>query len=291
MKDVPSTLLILVDGLGLGVSDTAVNPVCGGVCSSVESVLRDDSVSADTRLGVPGLPQSATGQATLLTGINAAEMMGRHVEGFPGERLKAMIAEHNIFRRMSAGGVSSTFANAYFSGKGQEVGQRRIQSVTTVATLSAFGSVRDTRFMEKNEAVYHDLTRSSLRARGYEGPLLRPSESAEHLVSIAERHDFTLFEYFQTDRAGHTGKMKTAERVLALFDEFLAALLPMLQEAGITMVLTSDHGNIEDMRTRRHTVNPVPFAVVGAAAENLKRRVSSIADVTPALLDWHCGGR
>jgi hypothetical protein len=37
----------------------------------------------DASLCVPGLPQSATGQAALLTGLNAPELMGRHIEGFP----------------------------------------------------------------------------------------------------------------------------------------------------------------------------------------------------------------
>ena len=164
---------------------------------------------------MPGVPQSATGQASLLTGCNAAEVMGRHVEGLPGPKLKELVRQKNIFSRLKERGYSCAFANAYFTDDMNEVRSRRHQSVTTVAALQAFGEVRDTAAMLGNRAVYQDLTRRFLRGRGYTGPNMTPRESAEHLLAIAAEHDFTLFEYFQTDLMAHKGTPEDVRRVLS----------------------------------------------------------------------------
>lgn len=279
----PRTLLVFVDGLGLGSADPAVNPVHGGACPVLEGLL-NEAAPVDAGLGVPGLPQSATGQATLLTGVNAAALVGRHVEGLPGPRLKDLVREHNLFSQLGARGYGATFANAYFTDDVEEVKQRRRQSVTTVAALQAFGAVRDTAKMMQNRAVYQDLTREFLRARGYTGPTVAPRDAAEHLLAIAEEHDFTLFEYFQTDLMAHKGDANDVRRVLAQLDEFLSVLLPFAEGPGRLFVLTSDHGNLEDMTTRVHTQNPVPLVALGQGAGILKSKVRSLVDVVPALL-------
>lgn len=286
MPNVPRTLLVFVDGLGLGPDDPAVNPVHSGACPTLERLLRE-AVPVDARLGVPGLPQSATGQATLLTGVNAAALVGRHMEGLPGPRLKDLIREQNVFSQLAARGYRATFANAYFTDDMEEVKQRRHQSVTTVAALQAFGAVRDTAKMLQNRAVYQDLTREFLKSRGYTGPTVAPRESAGHLLAIAEEHDFTLFEYFQTDLMAHKGRAEDVKRVLSQLDEFLSVLLPFAEQAGHLFILTSDHGNIEDMTTRIHTANPVPLVALGQGAEVLTEKVRSLADFVPALLDLY----
>jgi 2,3-bisphosphoglycerate-independent phosphoglycerate mutase len=276
-------LLVFVDGLGLGCDDPGRNPIQAGAFPALHALLREHAVPVDVRMGVEGCPQSATGQTALLTGINAAQAVGRHVEGFPGSRLREIICEHNIFLRMSRCGLKSTFANAYYSGTSDEVRARRIQSVTTVATLCAFGKVRERQAMERNEAVYQDLTREGLRAQGYGGPFVAPAESARHLLAIAREHHLTLFEYFQTDRAGHKRDPEHVRRALGLLDEFLSELLNR-KPSQLDLVLTSDHGNIEDLTQSGHTLNQVPFAAVGPHAARLKAAVRAITDITPALL-------
>jgi hypothetical protein len=247
-------------------------------------LLAEHALPVDARLGVAGAPQSATGQTTLLTGVNAARIAGRHVEGFPGKELKQIIVEHNIFARMKAANLSATFANGYFVSGMSEVHNARFQSVTTVAALSAFGSVRDRHDIENNRAVYHDLTRESLLSRGYSGPVITPREAAQHLLAIAGSHDLTLFEYFQSDRAGHRADMAAACSVLALLDRFLETLLQQAPPRDMLLVVTSDHGNVEDLSTPLHTHNPVPFVAVGRGATKLQDGLDSLTDVTPALL-------
>lgn len=286
----PRALFILVDGLGLGRQDPADNPVCGGACPCLRGLLDASAVPIDAGLGVAGLPQSATGQTTILTGVNAAERVGRHVEGFPGPALRDIIRAGTVYDKLAALGFKATFANAYYVSDVAEVEARKIQSVTTVAALKAFGAVRDTRDMLAGRAVYQDLTRESLRARGYEGPLVSPADSARDLLAIARDYDFTLFEYFQTDRAGHKGSRADKDRVLALFDEFLSGIVSFPGEATRNLlVLTSDHGNIETESSRLHSSNPVPLVAMGCGADLLKTRVKSLTDVTPALVSLYAG--
>lgn len=289
MRESPRTLFILVDGLGMGDDDPAVNPVYSGVCPNLLKLLQFQSISIDAGMGVEGIPQSATGQTALLTGVNAARHMGRHVAGFPGPSLRKVIRENNIYDKLSGLGFSSTFANAYYVVDVREVEARKSQSVTTVSVLKAFGGVRDKALMEQGKAVYQDLTRESLRARGYEGLLQTPAQAAQALVSIACEHDFTLFEYFQTDRVGHKGTWDDALRVLGLFDEFLGEVLAFTRVERALFVLTSDHGNIERFGSRAHSLNPVPLVAIGQGSDFLKKNVFSLTDVTPMLLELYRG--
>jgi len=286
VESVVQTLLLFVDGLGLG-PESEHNPLFSGACPRLARLLREEAAPIDAGLGVPGLPQSATGQTALLTGVNAPAVMGRHIEGLPGPRLKEIIREHNLLSALAARGYRATFANAYYTRDIEEVRSRRFQSVTTVATLAAFGAVRDTADLLAGRAVYQDLTRASLRERGYDGPFVTPAQAGRDLAALATEHDFTLFEYFQTDRAGHKGDAERTRRVLGEFDEFLGGVLAFAEGERRLLLLTSDHGNIEDAATRTHTGNPVPFVALGAGAGALKIRVRALTDIAPALLDLY----
>ena len=118
-------LLLFVDGVGLdqagpanplSVSPSpAFNRLLGGPLTSEQVQASPELVltTLDATLGVEGLPQSATGQTTLFTGINAAKKLGRHVTAFPGPELREIIREHSVFRRVHEAGLDTTFANAY----------------------------------------------------------------------------------------------------------------------------------------------------------------------------------
>ncbi len=276
--------MVFVDGFGIGPADPEVNPFAGGTAPVLEAWVARHGIPMDTTMGVPGLPQSATGQTALLTGVNAAAAVGHHVQGFPGSRLQALIEAHNIYDQVQARGFRATFANAYYLEAMPDRLARRRPSVTTVAALKAFGAVRDGAAMRAGRAVYHDLTRQALLARGYEGPVITPEDAAGHLLGIARENEFTLFEYFESDQAGHRGSLEEARAVARKLDRFCGELERGLDPERDLLVLTSDHGNMEDMSNGQHTVNSVPFIAVGAGSERLLRTVRSITDVTPALL-------
>jgi len=279
------TLLIFVDGLGLAPPHAANNPVTAENCPVLCRLVTNHAVAIDACLGVPGTPQSATGQTAMLTGINAPQRCGRHIEGFPGPTLRRIIEKHSIFEQFKRAGLPATFANGYLLPTLREVINMRRKSVTSVASLAAFGDVRRREMMLQGEAVCHDLIRDTIVKRGYTGPQITIAEAAGHLASIADENSFTLFEYFMTDRAGHRQNYKKATEVLQRVDALLAAILPLTEQKRITLLLTSDHGNIEDLSTPGHTRNPVPFIACGPDAAQLLTAVKSLTDITPAIVN------
>ena len=276
-------LLLFIDGVGVR-EPAADNPIQADVCPTLFRLIDETSSSIDACLSVAGLPQSATGQTTLFTGINAPLYMGRHVEGFPGPSLRALIARGNLLLDLSRAGRRVRFSNGYFAESVEEIRARRFKSVTTVASLTCPETICLREHLLSNQAVFHDITRATMRPRGYTGPLITPQEAAEHLIQIALAHDFTLFEFFLTDLAGHSRNAAEAVKTLALLDAFLAPVCAMAAEQDILLVLTSDHGNIECMDAHGHTTNPVPLISIGPGAEELQRGVTSLMDITPRLM-------
>ncbi|HEY2923438.1 MAG TPA: hypothetical protein VGJ98_00560, partial [Candidatus Eisenbacteria bacterium] len=102
-------LLFFIDGIGVGSDDPDRNPLATGefptlrLTASLTPTARIGpplmARGLDASLGVPGLPQSATGQTSILTGINAPMAMGHHVSGFPGPTLRKILFEHSLLKQ------------------------------------------------------------------------------------------------------------------------------------------------------------------------------------------------
>ena len=274
-------LFIFVDGLGIGADDPSINPLAGGQFPTLEKLITE-AVPLDAGLGVDGLPQSATGQTALLTGINAPKAMGRHIEGFPPPSLKKLIEQENLFRRLIQTGRQCTFANCYYNITPEQIPPRR-RSVTTVMTLSALGRVRGNAELMEGKAVAHDITRKHMRLRGYDGAPIAPQIAAQHLMSIATENNFTLFEYFISDRAGHSADFQKAEHCLKTLEQFIEEARHFAKTPGHLLLLSSDHGNIEDLSVRTHTRNPVPLIALGDGADSFYA-AQTLCDVTPTIL-------
>lgn len=238
----------------------------------------------DACLGVEGLPQSATGQATMFTGVNCSKAMGKHCEGFPGPSLRKIIEENNLFLQLKKRGKKVTFADAYLVDSAEELEARRYKSVTTVMALSTPEVITTVDDLMEDAALMQDLTRETIQDRYPDIRVIPPQRAAEHLFSIARENDFTLYEYFQTDVSGHSLDYARACAVLKMYDRFLSSLVRFTEAAGITLVMTSDHGNIENMTERTHTLNPIPFIAFGPREKQIRDRVESLIDVTPAIL-------
>ena len=276
-------LFLFIDGVGLrgAAADNPVNPeVCPTLCRLVEK----HSKPIDACLGVEGLPQSATGQATMFTGVNCASAMGRHCEGFPGPALRAIIEKSNLFLQLEKRGRKVAFADAYLVDSADELAARRFKSVTTVMALTVPKVVLTADDLMEDRALMQDLTRETIQDRYPDVAIIPPQRAAEHLFSIAQKNDFTLYEFFQTDVSGHSLDYARACAVLRMYDRFLATLARFTEAAGMTLVATSDHGNVECMAERGHTRNPVPFIAFGPGEERIRAAVSSLKDVTPAIL-------
>lgn len=242
-------------------------------------------VALDARLGVEGLPQSATGQTALFTGVNAPEHLGHHVSAFPGPQLKGLINQHGLLRRARKAGLAVAFANAFSEGYFQRVETRRGRhSATTLTALAAGLRLRSVEELVAGEAVAWDVTRHRFgHTSESPPPQISPVEAGRHLARIAAEHHLTLWETFLSDLAGHRRFDATAEEALERIDGLLEGLLAR-RPADLTVVLTSDHGNLEDTRHTIHTENPVPLLAVGPMAGRF-RSLRALTEVTPKILE------
>lgn len=237
--------------------------------------------SLDAQLGVPGLPQSATGQTALFTGINAAALVGEHVTAWPTAPLRTILAEYSLLRQVTHAGGQATFANAYSTRYWDMVRQRKRRlSVSTLSALAAGVSLRTLDHLRRGEAVLWDITHEVAQRLGYDLPPCSAAEAAANLLRLAAHHHLTVYESFLTDLAGH-GRLEPGW-VLGRVDRFLAALVGSLPP-HLTLVVSSDHGNLEDTSTQRHTENRVPLLVAGPAA-NAFRTATAITDLAPLIL-------
>ena len=288
-----SVLLIFVDGLGIGARGShnplyllgeEVAPLAVFVDEEPSLPFGGTLARTDARLGVEGRPQSASGQTTILTGVNAPALLGKHKQGFPNERLREVLREHSIFLQLKNANVGPlAFANAYsprfFASRPRWV------SATTVAVEAAGLPFRTIEDLRAGAAVYHDFTNGFVAALGEDIPTRTPVEAAGILARVAGENRFTLYEHFIADAAGHEQDEEYAMRVLRELASFVRETLSRLDLARTTVILTSDHGNVEDLSTRNHTLNLVPTLAWGPGRDVVRSRVRSLADITPTIVE------
>ena len=130
----------------------------------------------------------------------------------------------------------------------------------------------------------HDLTHWRMRERGYDIPLRPAAEAGEIIAREAMRLDFALFEYFETDRAGHDRDRERARRCLRDLDRALDTVLRTVDLETTTVLVASDHGNLEDASVRTHTLNPAYFAAWGSGAKRNGASVRALTDLAPLAM-------
>jgi hypothetical protein len=287
-----SVLLFFIDGLGIG-SRGPFNPLDGLENVQPLAIFPDEEtatifdgivVPTDASLGIEGRPQSASGQTTILTGVNAPARLGYHKQGFPNSAMLDIIRDHSVFLQLTRAGVQPiTFANTYTSKFFNE--RPRWVSATTAAVEAAGLPFRQVADNQAGRAVFHDFTNQTLIERGEEVVMRTPEEAARVLASIVSENRFTLYEYFITDKVGHAQDTAAARRVLQNLAAMIRTVLEGIDLRHTSVILTSDHGNIEDLSTRNHTLNQVPTIVWGADRELIAQRIKSLADITPAIVE------
>ena len=288
-----SVLLFFIDGLGIG-SRGSQNPLDGLDEAEPLAHFRDEKlittildgivVPTDSCLGIEGRPQSASGQTTILTGINAPLLLGYHKQGFPNAAMLEIIREHSIFLQLTRAGVKPiTFANTYTKRFFDE--RPRWVSATTAAVEAAGLPFRTVADLKAGRAVYQDFTNAVLIERGEDVDPRTPDEAATVLARIVNENQFTLYEYFITDKIGHAQDMQAARSVLQALAALVRGVLAKIDLNNTSVILTSDHGNIEDLSSRNHTLNNVPTIVWGANAKSIAGRIKSLADITPAIVE------
>ena len=286
-----SVLLFFIDGLGIGTRGP-FNPLDNLPDATPLAVFQDETpepfldgivVPTDPRMGIEGRPQSASGQTTILTGVNAPAAVGYHKQGFPNQALLEIIRNRSIFRQLVDAGIQPvTFANAYTSRFFNE--RPRWVSATTAAVEAAGLPFRTIDDLKNDAAVFMDYTNRFLIGLGLDVDERSEAEAATVLARIVTENRFTLYEYFITDKVGHAQDMDAARTVLTSLALFLRELLIKLDLERTTVILTSDHGNIEDLSIRNHTLHAVPTIVWGAQREQVAAKIKTLADITPSIV-------
>jgi 2,3-bisphosphoglycerate-independent phosphoglycerate mutase len=104
-------------------------------------------------------------------------------------------------------------------------------------------------------------------------------------------YDFIIVNYANPDMVGHTGVWDAAVRAAEFVDGCLAQVSEAVLDAGGALVITADHGNIEEMRDAMgepqtaHTTSPVPLVLVAEAWRGARLRDGILADVAPTLCE------
>ena len=287
-----SVFLFFIDGLGIGIRDefnplhTIENcePLAHFQAENSQIMFDGVMIPTDACLGVEGRPQSASGQTTILTGINAPKLLGHHKQGFPNQQLRDVIAEHSIFLQLEKLNITpNTFANAYTPQFFE--GTPRWKSATTCAveasTTVKFRTLED---LKRDESVFMDFTNSVLRARDFDVERWSPRKAGKVLAELSKKHRFTLYEYFITDKIGHDQNFNLAKKVLPELAQCVVSLLENVDLQTTTVILTSDHGNIEDLSKRNHTLNKVPTIIWGKYRQDISKQIESLADITPSII-------
>ncbi|MDA3810022.1 MAG: hypothetical protein PF518_06765 [Spirochaetaceae bacterium] len=266
------------DGFGLQIIDKPKNFTC--------SILNP----LDATLNIKGEPQSATGQTTIFTGINAAEHLGYHLPAFPNEELVEVILEKSIMKALSEKGISVTSANMY-SEKFFEDRKDAIKNRFPVSTLTIEASKSDFRMLkeyEEGKAVFADITNELIRKRGYDIDILSPIEAGKRIIPILADFDFVFFEYFMTDYYGHKKKIQKVTNCINILNDFVTAIVEDMDLDNESILVVSDHGNAEDLTTGGHTYNPVPGLLISKDEPSRQRfsQCRSLTDMYQFMLDY-----
>lgn len=288
--------MIFLDGVGIGLNDPAFNPFCASkehLLDHFQDTGRPVPVpfngiakGVDATLGVEGLPQSATGQTAIFTGINASRVLGRHLFGFPNKKLQEIIRKHSLFKKIAEKGKKAQFINVYrpvFFELGEKIKETKL-SVTTHTNLASgfpFLTIDD---LIKGKGISHEFTNQVLQELNFDVPTYSATKAAKILSSVSETYDFTLYEYFQTDKAGHSQDMEWGQKEVLKLEEFLIELLKRIDLNKTLIFVVSDHGNLEDLSTRGHTLNPAIFIAWGQNAAPFADSIRALTDITPSLL-------
>jgi hypothetical protein len=297
-------LFLFMDGIGLGEDDPARNPFAKAAMPHLQALLdgrrlvaaaapysnaRLDLLSLDACLGAPGMPQSATGQAVLLTGQDIPALLGYHYGPKPNPEIAALLKRGNLFQAVLQSGRRAAFLNAYppryFDGLASG---RRLYSAIPLAADSAGLRLLTIDDLRAGRAISADLTGQGwLDHLGLTDiPILSAQQAGRRLAQLAQEVDLAFFEYWLSDYAGHAQDMESACSILQTFDQALGGLLSAWDDSEGLIVITSDHGNLEDLHTRRHTANPVPALLIGAPPlrQAFSEGLSDLTGVTPAIL-------
>jgi hypothetical protein len=301
-------IFLFLDGVGVGDDNPATNPLAAQPYAEVYPTLAQllggvapvlpagrvagpgaHLIPADARMGVAGRPQSATGQTVILTGRNAPQLLGEHYGPRPDARVRAILEESSLFRRLVTAGRQPFFCNAYPQRYFDVIhnGRRRLSAVPYAAVCGGQRLLTHTD-LAAGLGLAADFTNQTWRDElGYvDAPVYTPAAAGALLWRMALPFDFLFFEHWMTDVYGHDQALAPAITMLQRFDSFLGGLLTAADLANTLIIVASDHGNVEDCSHGKHTTNPALSLLIGARMEDYAARLHALTDFVPIIADF-----
>lgn len=301
-------LFLFLDGVGLGPSDPHSNPFALASTPNLSRILggqrlvketlgpgNEPLVTAqatllglDAALGVEGRPQSASGQAAILTGINIPAALGRHYGPKPNPEIRAYLQKDTLFHTLVQGGFRTALLNAYPQSYFHSLRSgRRLPGAVAMSALEAGLCLKTKADLLNGRAISADFTAQGWREqlKITDAPLLSPRQAGKQLARLAKDHDFSFFEFWLSDYAGHKYDLPQAVKIVETLDTVLGGLITAWQPQDGLILITSDHGNLEDTRTRKHTLNLVPGLVIGPKSyrRSFTQSLVNLTGIAPAI--------
>ncbi len=137
-------------------------------------------------------------------------------------------------------------------------------------------------------------------------PEMSAFQIAETILAKLEenKYDFILVNLANADMVGHTGNFEACVKAIETLDKCVGMIVPKILELNGIAIITADHGNVEEKiynitggKRTNHTLNPVPFYLIGERwkrkkplepaeiARSYKKIDGTITDVAPTILE------
>ncbi|MEO1286742.1 MAG: hypothetical protein AAFV93_03165 [Chloroflexota bacterium] len=299
-------LFIFVDGIGIG-DDKESNPfsiakmptltgLTGGNrwVSDIQKQVSERSVfiPTDPRMGVEGRPQSGSSQASILTGQNVPEMLGRHYGPLPNKPIRALLDETNFFMTVRDKGDMAGLVSAYPPQRLAGINSgKRLPSSIQYSAIASGQTLFSTDDVISGNALTPEYTgypwRDHLKINKI--PTFEPYEAGKKLVEISQQYRFAFHSNWMSDYIGHRGSIEQAVSVLETLDGVIAGVLDAWNDDEGLVILTSDHGNMEDMSHGKHTEADVPTLIMGSGKEQFAEDFSQLIDFVPRMTQFLYG--
>ncbi len=297
-----NVLMVFLDGVGIGKKDFHFNPffqhgfkafekIIGNIPSLDNQRLTNGThylFPTDANLGIDGLPQSGTGQVSLFCGFNAPKFVGKHFGPYPYSTTVPILAKENLLVHFRDKEQGSYFANAYPKAFFDYIKSGRTRlSVTTLTCQLAEIRLNRVSDVRAGKALTAELTNERWNQRlGYNLKVIKPQTAARRLLKIANNYKFTLYEYYLSDHLGHLRIANEFDRLFSEMDEFLFTLLNEFDSKKMTLIVCSDHGNLEDLSVKTHTRNPALTISAGKSAKEISETVTDISQIKKAIIKY-----
>ncbi|MBP1556046.1 MAG: 2,3-bisphosphoglycerate-independent phosphoglycerate mutase [Oscillospiraceae bacterium] len=107
-----------------------------------------------------------------------------------------------------------------------------------------------------------------------ERPWMKCADITDDLIEVikSKKYDFIRCNFPNGDMVGHTGNLDAVITSMSALDLMLTRLVKVCEEEGVTLIITADHGNADEMLEKNkkgeiqvrtaHSLNPVPFIIV-----------------------------